>query len=176
MPLKAGYSRQTISANIAEMIRSGHPQNQAVAASLDNAVKSFRKKFSRKVFPEYLKKTAWMMAHAKKHGGKTVKKKRNPAKRVVKKKAVKRNPGVRIRGPVDHLIKLMNLSVDPIKVGYFDGIGFDTSPRVASRFHSKAQAEKIAKTLKRELELRAPKWSIGVIKETELPGYNRGQR
>lgn len=37
MPLKAGSDRATISFNIKEMIASGHPQAQAVAASLSNA-------------------------------------------------------------------------------------------------------------------------------------------
>lgn len=40
MPLKKGKSQKTISANIREMIRSGHPQNQAVAASLNMARES----------------------------------------------------------------------------------------------------------------------------------------
>lgn len=35
MPLKAGKSRATVSKNIAEMIKSGHPQDQAVAAALE---------------------------------------------------------------------------------------------------------------------------------------------
>lgn len=37
MPLQAGSSRDVISSNIREMIASGHPQRQAVAASLENA-------------------------------------------------------------------------------------------------------------------------------------------
>jgi hypothetical protein len=40
MPLKSGKSKKIISENIREMIESGHPQNQAVAASLSNARKS----------------------------------------------------------------------------------------------------------------------------------------
>lgn len=40
MPLQEGSSRETISQNISEMMKSGHPQDQAVAASLKKAGKS----------------------------------------------------------------------------------------------------------------------------------------
>jgi len=37
MPLKKGSSKKVISENIKEMMASGHPQKQAVAASLRSA-------------------------------------------------------------------------------------------------------------------------------------------
>jgi len=40
MPLKSGTSQETISKNIAEMMRAGHEQKQAIAASLENARRS----------------------------------------------------------------------------------------------------------------------------------------
>lgn len=40
MPLKSGKGKEIIGENIREMIKSGHPQKQAVAASLDKARKS----------------------------------------------------------------------------------------------------------------------------------------
>ena len=40
MPLKKGRSKETVSQNIKEMMKAGHPQKQAVAASLDQARKS----------------------------------------------------------------------------------------------------------------------------------------
>jgi hypothetical protein len=43
MPLKKGKSNAVVSSNIAEMIRSGHPKDQAVAAAMSNAGRSKRK-------------------------------------------------------------------------------------------------------------------------------------
>lgn len=44
MPLKAGSSPDTISKNIKEMVKAGHPQNQAVAAAYRAARKGKRGK------------------------------------------------------------------------------------------------------------------------------------
>lgn len=43
MPLKPGKSQSAISSNIKEMIHSGHPRNQAVAAALSTARKAMEK-------------------------------------------------------------------------------------------------------------------------------------
>lgn len=43
MPLKKGYSKSTVSGNIREMMASGYPQKQAVAASLETARKAKKK-------------------------------------------------------------------------------------------------------------------------------------
>jgi hypothetical protein len=40
MPLKPGSSDEVISENIAEMIRAGHPRDQAIAAAYRNAGRS----------------------------------------------------------------------------------------------------------------------------------------
>jgi len=40
MPLKKGKSKKTVSSNIREMMESGYPQKQAIAASLNQARKS----------------------------------------------------------------------------------------------------------------------------------------
>lgn len=43
-PLKKGSSKETISKNIKEMEKAGHPHKQAVAAALNTAGKSKRGK------------------------------------------------------------------------------------------------------------------------------------
>lgn len=43
MPLKKGNSRKVIGENIKEMEMSGHPKNQSIAASLNEARKSGKK-------------------------------------------------------------------------------------------------------------------------------------
>ncbi len=40
MPLKKGTSKKTIGLNIKEMEAAGHPKNQSIAASLNEARKS----------------------------------------------------------------------------------------------------------------------------------------
>jgi hypothetical protein len=40
MPLEKGSSQETIGHNIAEMIKSGHPRDQAIAAAMSSAGKS----------------------------------------------------------------------------------------------------------------------------------------
>jgi hypothetical protein len=44
MPLKSGKSKAVIGYNIAEMIKAGHPRDQAIAASMRKAGKGIGKK------------------------------------------------------------------------------------------------------------------------------------
>jgi hypothetical protein len=48
MPLLNGSSKEIISANIAELIRSGKPEKQAVAIAYDHAKKSKKEKKDKK--------------------------------------------------------------------------------------------------------------------------------
>ena len=43
MPLKKGKSKKVISENISEMMGSGHPQKQSIAAAMDKAGMSPKK-------------------------------------------------------------------------------------------------------------------------------------
>lgn len=44
MPLKKGKSKKVISENIAELIRSGRPKDQAAAIAMDKAGKAKKKR------------------------------------------------------------------------------------------------------------------------------------
>ena len=44
MPLKKGKSKKVISSNIAELMRSGRPQRQAIAIAFSEAGKSRKRK------------------------------------------------------------------------------------------------------------------------------------
>lgn len=51
MPLLKGKSKEVISENIAEMIRAGHPRNQAIAAAMRSAGKSRSKRRKKRTVP-----------------------------------------------------------------------------------------------------------------------------
>jgi len=55
-PLRRGWSREVISDNIAEMMRKGYEQDQAVAASLSSARRSYRQRHPRGSLPRHLRR------------------------------------------------------------------------------------------------------------------------
>lgn len=83
MPLKHGYSRKTISANIALMVSEGYPQKNAIAAALNYARVSYWKKHPKGFLPDYL-----VLPGGKREN--TVKEFRNNPGKL--KKAYKKNP------------------------------------------------------------------------------------
>ena len=44
MPLQAGKSKSTVSANISELVRSGRPEKQSIAIALEKAGRARKKK------------------------------------------------------------------------------------------------------------------------------------
>lgn len=56
MPLKKGKSKKVVSKNISEMMHSGYPQKQAIAASLNSAGKSKKKKKHKESMEGYIKR------------------------------------------------------------------------------------------------------------------------
>lgn len=71
MPLKPGYSRATVNANIALMLSEGRPEKQAVAAALEKGRESYFAKFPEGFLPPHLvlsngrrDKAAWCRARS----------------------------------------------------------------------------------------------------------------
>lgn len=58
MPLRAGYSRATVGANIAAEMDAGRKQSQAVAMALRSARKSYRARHPVGAYPAHLKRGA----------------------------------------------------------------------------------------------------------------------
>lgn len=93
-PLKTGYSRETISANISRLRAEGKPPSVAVAASLRSARAAYRKRHPSAKFPAYLqapkpkRKTSGTKAKPKRKttARRTTSRRANP-KRTTKKKA-----------------------------------------------------------------------------------------
>jgi hypothetical protein len=48
MPLRKGKSKEVISGNIREMVASGHPRKQAIAAALNQASQGRKRKRSKR--------------------------------------------------------------------------------------------------------------------------------
>lgn len=57
MPLKKGKSQATISSNISEMVKAGHPHDQAIAAAMEKAGASNRSKTDKKASQRKRKKS-----------------------------------------------------------------------------------------------------------------------
>lgn len=67
MPLKQGTSRKTISHNIEEMMNAGHPRNQSIAASLNEARESGARIPKPKTKEKTMKREEMKKEHKKEH-------------------------------------------------------------------------------------------------------------
>lgn len=56
MPLRRGWSREVIGGNISEMVDEGYSREQAIAASLDSARKSYRSRHPSGPYPRHIRK------------------------------------------------------------------------------------------------------------------------
>lgn len=68
-PIKRGYSKPTVSANIAELRRAGYPINQAVAIALKAGRASWRERYPKRKFPDHLaapRRQSWVDEHGTK--------------------------------------------------------------------------------------------------------------
>lgn len=55
-PIKAGYSKATVSANIEKLMHEGRKQKQAIAIAIHSARQHYRKKYPRGAYPHWLAK------------------------------------------------------------------------------------------------------------------------
>jgi hypothetical protein len=145
-PLKAGYSRATVSHNIALEMDNGRKQRQAVAMALRSARASFKKRYPGKRLPAHLhyKTNPWRddsagHSRAAKLGWKG-RRARQRVKAQIKKK--KKTPAQRrARNPLHH-----NYYVVKGKK-FFNGSQWVSSKRLAAVWHSKDMAAKIARKI-----------------------------
>lgn len=135
-PLKNGYSRTTVSDNIARLQREGMPAGRASAAALRNARNAWRKSHPRGAYPTHLKPR-----------GKAPSRRRNPIDPALMRtkmltsdfKSGRARPRVgRTPNPPHYVIRTANGAVK-----YFDGAGWVTGKNNAAQFITKAKASQI---------------------------------
>ena len=173
MPLIQGYSRSSISKNIAAEIDAGRPQKQAEAIAYRTAVDVFKKRHPGKSLPAYLRKTAARKRNPVKIPKmnlrtvrKIIRENEFPNEPLLSKKelaqykklekeleAKQRKPATKRKAnsrkvsnkPTDHFIQATDR-----KTGakyYFTGTGWDKDVMEAARWHDSAQALKIAREI-----------------------------
>jgi len=168
-PLKRGYSRATVSANIGTLVDEGRSQAQAAAIALKEGRAAWRVKHPRGPFPEHLQTAA-----EKKGSRKAVKKRaaRNPRK-VTKKKAVKK---VTVNGFL-LAVAQFKAGEKPKNIYYWTGSTFDSDKKKAVFYPEKKGAmgeiEHIRKE-KKELynSLRGEKYQYALVPATRKVSKN----
>jgi hypothetical protein len=157
MPMLPGFSEATVRENIAREIDAGHAQKQAVAMSLNNARKYFRKKHPGKAYPPYLRTkrkanpmkkrrtAAQKKATEKMRAGLRKWQKQHGVKRP-RKKTKKRSKAKITTNPLHKNYYVVQTTGSTAKK-FFNGYKMVTNKRGAAVWHDKKTAVSIAKQL-----------------------------
>jgi len=166
MPLKNGYSKATVSANIAQLRRENKSESQAVAIALKLGRESWRKKHPTGAYPAHLATRKTGTTRRKKAVTKKVERRRNPVYKehvvIAQLRPGKAREATRKRLPVVNRL-------------YFDGAGWTETLNNAARFRSHAHAVRIARLVVENKRLHNNTLrQVGVIEADQTREKRRG--
>jgi hypothetical protein len=133
MPLKKGYSRKTMSDNIATLIKEGKPPKQAEAIAYSEARKAWRLVHKTGPFPDYLRKAPAAKKKRIRRANpvkkkSVVRRRRNPTKSNTTRKAYVLVVGKRFPR---YDAKTKDVKANFKELGYWTGQGWDDDYKMA---------------------------------------------